>query len=208
MWLTMWPVTWPTEANENTRVARGPLSAITIGSSKLCSGPKFRAATPNIVADQNFSSGLNLVIERKFRNSSFSIFSQFWPSPCRITSCPLTTTCGGVVTVFQITASPSARCRQFWRRTRKFFQDFLQFYVYDLRFKAGGLTTFLTVFWTLVVTNDWRWMCRQPPKGAFTPTWSGSARGCRSIFRAGRVTLARSFTICGGPISWHWVIDL
>ena len=30
-----------------------------------------------------------------------------------------------------------------------FFSDFLQFHVYDLRFKAGGLTTFLTEFWTL-----------------------------------------------------------
>ena len=38
MWLTMWPVTWPTEANENTRVARGTLSAITVGSSNLCTG--------------------------------------------------------------------------------------------------------------------------------------------------------------------------
>ena len=51
--------------------------------------------------------------------------------------------------VFQITASPSARSRQLWRRTGNFFQDFLQFYVYDLRFKAGGLTIFLTEFWTL-----------------------------------------------------------
>ena len=62
MCLTMWPVTWPTEANENTRVARGTLSAITVGSSNLCGGPKFRAAAPNIVADQNFSVVLNLFI--------------------------------------------------------------------------------------------------------------------------------------------------
>ena len=55
MWLTMWPVTWPTEANENTQVARGTLSAIAVGSSNLCTGPKFRAAAQNIVADQNFS---------------------------------------------------------------------------------------------------------------------------------------------------------
>ena len=51
--------------------------------------------------------------------------------------------------VFQITASPSARSRQLWRRTGNFLEDFLQFYVYDLRFKAEGLTTFLTEFWTL-----------------------------------------------------------
>ena len=57
----MWPVTWPTEANENTRVARGTLSAITVGSSNLCTGPKFRAAAPNIVADQNFSVVLDLL---------------------------------------------------------------------------------------------------------------------------------------------------
>ena len=62
MWLTMWPVTWPTEANENTRVARGTLSAITVGSSNLCSGPKFRAVAPNVVADQNFSVVLDLII--------------------------------------------------------------------------------------------------------------------------------------------------
>ena len=51
--------------------------------------------------------------------------------------------------VFQITASPSARTRQIWRRTGNFSKTFLQFYVYDLRFKAAGLTTFLTEFWTL-----------------------------------------------------------
>ena len=52
--------------------------------------------------------------------------------------------------VFQITASPSARSRQLWRRTGNFFKTFLQFYVYDLRFKAAGLTTFLVEFWTLL----------------------------------------------------------
>ena len=59
-WLTMWPVTWPTEANENTRVACGTESAITVGGSKLCTGPKFWTAASNIVADQNFSVVLNL----------------------------------------------------------------------------------------------------------------------------------------------------
>ena len=34
-----------------------------------------------------------------------------------------------------------------------FFKDFLQFYVYDLRFKAGGLTTFFTEFWTLHINK-------------------------------------------------------
>ena len=53
-------------------------------------------------------------------------------------------------TVFQITASPSARSRQLWRRTGNFFKTFLQFYVYDLRFKAAGLTTFFVEFWTLL----------------------------------------------------------
>ena len=66
MWLTMWPFTWPTEANENSRVARGTLSAITVGSSNLsvCSGPKFRAAAPNIVADQYFSVVLDLISDK------------------------------------------------------------------------------------------------------------------------------------------------
>ena len=59
-----------------------------------------------------------------------------------------------VLPVFQITASLPARSRQLWRRTRNFFKDFLQFYVYDLRFKAGGLTTFLTEFWTLVLLGN------------------------------------------------------
>ena len=53
-------------------------------------------------------------------------------------------------TVFQITASPSARSRQLWRRTGNFFKTFLQFYVYDLRFKAAWLTTFFVEFWTLL----------------------------------------------------------
>ena len=55
--------------------------------------------------------------------------------------------------VFQITASPSARSRQLWRRTGNFLKTFLQFYVYDLRFKAAGLATFLVEFWTLVMNN-------------------------------------------------------
>ena len=46
------------------------------------------------------------------------------------------------------TASPSARRGQFWRRTRNFFKTFLQFYVYDLRFRAGGLT-----IWTALLCN-------------------------------------------------------
>ena len=58
--------------------------------------------------------------------------------------------CRYIYSVFQITASPSARSRQLWGRTGNFFKDFPQFNVYDLRFKAGGLTTFLTEFWTLI----------------------------------------------------------
>ena len=38
-----------------------------------------------------------------------------------------------------------------WRRTGKFWLIFLQFYVYDLRFKAWGPTTFLTEFQTLLL---------------------------------------------------------
>ena len=36
-----------------------------------------------------------------------------------------------------------------------FKENFLQFYVYDLKFKAGGLTTFLTEFWTLPQSLQW-----------------------------------------------------
>ena len=70
----MWPVTWPTEANENTRAARGTLSAITVGSSNLCTGPKFRAAASHIVADQNFSVVLDLVEASQLPG---------YPVPCR-----------------------------------------------------------------------------------------------------------------------------
>ena len=61
-------------------------------------------------------------------------------------------TAGILLTVFQITASPSARSRQLWRRTGNFLKKFLQFYVYDLIFKAAGLTTFLVEFWTLLLS--------------------------------------------------------
>ena len=45
--------------------------------------------------------------------------------------------------------SPSTQSRRLWRRTGNFLYNFLQFYVYGLRLKAGGLTTFLIEFWTL-----------------------------------------------------------
>ena len=72
--------------------------------------------------------------------------------------------------MFQITASPSARSRQLSRRTGNFFKTFLQFYVYDLIFKAAGLTTFLVEFWTLVAharcptccapfSSGWQYQC-------------------------------------------------
>ena len=38
-----------------------------------------------------------------------------------------------------------------------FFKDFPQFNVYDLRFKAGRLTTFLTEFWTLMLVFIVQW---------------------------------------------------
>ena len=49
--------------------------------------------------------------------------------------------------------SPSARRSQLWRRTGNFLKTVLQFYVYDLRFKAAGLTTFLIEFWTLLYAS-------------------------------------------------------
>ena len=35
-----------------------------------------------------------------------------------------------------------------------FFSNFLQFHFYNSRFKTGGLTTFLTEFWTLIRHNN------------------------------------------------------
>ena len=58
-----------------------------------------------------------------------------------------------VSTVLEIPTGPPVRGRQLWRRTGNFLLIFLWFYVYDLRFKAWGPTTFLTEFPTLRV-ND------------------------------------------------------
>ena len=43
--------------------------------------------------------------------------------------------------------------RQLWRRTTDFLLIFLRFYVYGLRFKVWGPTTFLTEFQTLTPKN-------------------------------------------------------
>ena len=51
--------------------------------------------------------------------------------------------------VLEIPTGPSVRGRQLWRRAGNFLLIFLQFYVYDLRFKAWGPTTFRTEFQTL-----------------------------------------------------------
>ena len=51
--------------------------------------------------------------------------------------------------VLEIPTGPPVRGRQLWRRTGNFLLIFLQFYVYDLRFKQWGPTTFLTEFQTL-----------------------------------------------------------
>ena len=52
--------------------------------------------------------------------------------------------------VLEIPTGPPVRGRQLWRRTGNFSLIFLWFYVYDLRFKTWGPTTFLTEFPTLV----------------------------------------------------------
>ena len=52
--------------------------------------------------------------------------------------------------VLEIPTGPPVRGRQLWRRTGNFLLIFLWFYVYDLRFKAWGPTTFLTEFPTLI----------------------------------------------------------
>ena len=54
--------------------------------------------------------------------------------------------------VLEIPTGPPVRGRQLWRRTGNFSLIFLWFYVYDLRFKTWGPTTFLTEFPTL---NIW-----------------------------------------------------
>ena len=60
--------------------------------------------------------------------------------------------------VSEILTGPPVRDRQLWRRTGNFLLIFLQFYVYVLRFKAWGPTTFLTKFQTLPISS------RQCPK--------------------------------------------
>ena len=72
-----------------------------------------------------------------------------------------------------MTASPSVRSRQLWRRSGNFLKTFLQLYVYDLRFKAAGLTTFWLEFWTLMgdMTRRTRLTgVEGKSTGAFTPS--------------------------------------
>ena len=51
--------------------------------------------------------------------------------------------------VLEIPTGPPVRGRQLWRRTGNFLLFFLQFDVYDFKFKPRGPTTFLTEFQTL-----------------------------------------------------------
>ena len=55
----------------------------------------------------------------------------------------------GPLSVLEIPTGPPVRGRQLWRRTGNFLLIFLWFYVYDLRLKTWGPTTFLTEFPTL-----------------------------------------------------------
>ena len=55
--------------------------------------------------------------------------------------------------VLEIPTGPPVQDRQLWTRTRNFLLIFLQFYAYDLRFKAWGPTTFLTEFQTLLLRS-------------------------------------------------------
>ena len=57
-------------------------------------------------------------------------------------------------------AGPLVQGRQLRRRAGNFLLIFLQFYVYDLRFKTWGPTTFLTEFQTL--TGCWNPLSRSP----------------------------------------------
>ena len=51
-----------------------------------------------------------------------------------------------------VSESLPVRGRQLWRRTGNFLLIFLQFYVYDFRFKVWGPKTFLAEFQTLDIT--------------------------------------------------------
>ena len=61
-----------------------------------------------------------------------------------------------LLSVLEIPTGPSVRGRQLWRRTGNFLLFFLQFYVYDLRFKAWGPATFLLSFkhWLLCLFGN------------------------------------------------------
>ena len=60
-----------------------------------------------------------------------------------------------LLAVLEIPTGSPVRGRQLWTRTGNFLLIFLQFYAYDLRFKAWGPTTFLTEFQTLPVGPRW-----------------------------------------------------
>ena len=61
--------------------------------------------------------------------------------------------------VLEIPTSPSVRGRQLWRRTGNILLTFLQFYVYDLRFKPWGPTTFLSFkHWWGVIAQIRLWL--------------------------------------------------
>ena len=61
----------------------------------------------------------------------------------------------GHQTVLEIPTGLPVRGRQLWRRTGIFFLIFIQFYVYDLRFKAWGPTTSWLSFkhWHQAISN-------------------------------------------------------
>ena len=82
------------------------------------------------------------------------LISFWWPGPClNIKRVFPGVGISNVKTVIwaglEIPTGPPVRGRQLWRRTGNFLLIFLWFYVYDLRFKARGPTTFLAEFPTL-----------------------------------------------------------
>ena len=70
-----------------------------------------------------------------------------------------------MLAVLEIPTGPPVRGRQLWRRTGNFSLIFLWFYVYDLRFKTWGPTTFLTEFPTLNV-GEWPFFLYQNQRSA------------------------------------------
>ena len=98
--------------------------ALSMISAALICGTKDRKT-------QCFYLSLKGHIKSCLSTASFIIIRPFW---------------GLSLSVLEIPTGPPVQGWQLWRRTGTFLLIFLQFYVYDMRFKAWGPTTFLQSF--------------------------------------------------------------